>query len=70
MRGGFTHGCISITPLVRDESEGNEPTARGENIDGTTLLVPFQNENLCAELVHADGTRKVRSSNFSIRALI
>lgn len=58
MRGGFTHGRITIAPLASDESEGAAAVSALER-EGSKLQIPFQNENLCADLIMNDGSRKV-----------
>ncbi|KAL5514548.1 hypothetical protein ACEPAG_1864 [Sanghuangporus baumii] len=56
VRGGFTHGKITIAPLLQDELE---VTASSVMKAGTRLVIPFQNENLYAELHDENGFSKV-----------
>ncbi|KAF9553636.1 Hydantoinase/oxoprolinase [Agrocybe pediades] len=64
VRAGFTWGEVRIARLRNDELEDatdtNTPTDGGE--EDATMLIPFQNENLCAYLDFADGRRKVEAS--------
>ncbi|KAH8112959.1 DUF917-domain-containing protein [Phellopilus nigrolimitatus] len=46
--GGFTHGQITVVPLLQDELEGHP--ASDFDADAK-LVIPFQNENIIAELV-------------------
>ena len=55
---------MTIAPLARDETEGINPALGGNDLHDSTLVIPFQNENLCAELVDAGGARRVRISHF------
>ncbi|KAJ7650661.1 hydantoinase/oxoprolinase [Roridomyces roridus] len=55
VRAGFTWGEIRIAPLLDDELE--HPSS-AINPSGQ-MIIPFQNENLCAYIEKEDGTRKV-----------
>ena len=46
-----------IAPLAQDEQEASSNFDYAS--DKLRMHIPFQNENLCAELVQADSTRKV-----------
>ncbi|CAA7263047.1 unnamed protein product [Cyclocybe aegerita] len=65
VRAGFTWGEVRIARLREDELENTDggPSASGTNEDpSTTMLIPFQNENLCAYLDYEDGSRKIVAS--------
>lgn len=57
---------MRIAPLLDDEKEdisekGNSDTTKLWQYEpGTTLRIPFQNEDLCAYLEKEDGTKTVR----------
>ncbi|KAK7032883.1 hypothetical protein R3P38DRAFT_2618769 [Favolaschia claudopus] len=58
MRAGFTWGEIRIAQLPDDELE-NSPTtpSPGTTAHGDHMVIPFQNENLCAYTEKEDGSR-------------
>jgi len=74
VRAGFTWGQVRIAPLRADELEDatNSNIALGTQSDSNpaedvwnfssdkTLLIPFQNENLCAYMESPTGARNVR----------
>ncbi|KDR80342.1 hypothetical protein GALMADRAFT_242719 [Galerina marginata CBS 339.88] len=67
VRAGFTWGQVRIARLRDDELEDTtEGADRFKQVDGNdegaTMLIPFQNENLCAYLDSSDGSRKVAAS--------
>ncbi|KAF9481135.1 DUF917-domain-containing protein [Pholiota conissans] len=68
VRAGFTWGQVRIARLRADELEDTDEMTEDiwTNEDGATMLIPFQNENLCAymESVNSDGSinRKVVAS--------
>jgi DUF917 family protein len=43
---GFTRGTVSLIPASRD----SDPLSENDNSGSTSLLVEFENENLCATL--------------------
>ncbi|KZV82172.1 DUF917-domain-containing protein [Exidia glandulosa HHB12029] len=53
VRGGFTYGEVQISSLRQDEVEFAANHDVG--VDGTTLVIPFQNENLAAIRRSASG---------------
>ncbi|KLO06736.1 DUF917-domain-containing protein [Schizopora paradoxa] len=60
VRGGFTHGRITVAPLLQEEMEGsNKADDQQPNAISGRMIIPFQNENLQAEIEHEDGSRKV-----------
>ncbi|PPQ89891.1 hypothetical protein CVT25_004813 [Psilocybe cyanescens] len=68
VRTGFTWGQVRIARLRDDELEDIDQrkqllktTDEVEGVDDT-LLIPFQNENLCAYLESSNGTRKIVAS--------
>ncbi|KAL5520937.1 hypothetical protein ACEPAF_2940 [Sanghuangporus sanghuang] len=58
VRGGFTHGKITIAPLLQDELE-SIASSDMNTAPGTRLVIPFQNENLYAELHDENGFPKI-----------
>ncbi|KAJ3576514.1 hypothetical protein NP233_g376 [Leucocoprinus birnbaumii] len=68
VKAGFTWGYVRIAPLLDDEKEdisekGNSDTTKLWQYEpGTTLRIPFQNEDLCAYLEKEDGTKTVVAS--------
>lgn len=60
VRAGFTWGQVRIARLTADEvedSNGLDPSseiAPALTRDAATMLIPFQNENLCAYAEHLD----------------
>ncbi|KAL5478599.1 hypothetical protein ACEPAI_2783 [Sanghuangporus weigelae] len=58
VRGGFTHGKITIAPLLQDELESTTSSVMNA-APGTRLVIPFQNENLYAELHDESGFPKI-----------
>lgn len=73
VRAGFTWGQVRIAPLRPDELEdvtvapGKPPRPNStENTQGSgrdeTMLIPFQNENLCAYLESSTAARNVVAS--------
>ena len=66
VRGGFTWGQVRIKKLREDEVEYLPNVVVDENLndaadDDPTIVIPFQNENLCAYMELQDGTRTVNS---------
>ena len=67
VRGGFTWGQVRIKKLREDEVEYLPNRVVDENLsdatddDDPTIIIPFQNENLCAYMELQDGTRTVNS---------
>jgi len=66
VKPGFTWGEVRIKKLREDEVE-YLPNREDENLgdkpdDDATVVIPFQNENLCAYLELQDGTRTVMAS--------
>lgn len=64
VRGGFTWGQVRIKKLREDEVEYLSNRVVDENLsdvadDDPTIVIPFQNENLCAYWELQDGTRTV-----------
>ncbi|KAF8964893.1 hypothetical protein BDZ97DRAFT_1918596 [Flammula alnicola] len=70
VRAGFTWGQVRIARLRADEledTEVNDDTPSfsedaQEVVADATMLIPFQNENLCAYMENPDGSRKVVAS--------
>ena len=71
VRAGFTWGQVRIAPLREDELEdaanasGAQPDSNTTEDMGNfgsdkTMLIPFQNENLCAYMESPTGPRNVR----------
>ena len=74
VRAGFTWGQVRVAPLRADELEdaADSSIALGAQSDSNpsedvqnfgsdkTLLIPFQNENLCAYMESRTGARNVR----------
>lgn len=59
VRAGFTWGEVHIAPLLDEELEDSS-TPRNSNFGpDTRMVIPFQNENLCAYLEDGNGTREV-----------
>ncbi|KAJ7722729.1 hydantoinase/oxoprolinase [Mycena maculata] len=58
VRAGFTWGEIRIAPLLDEELESPVGTPGVVNPVGH-MVIPFQNENLCAFIEQEDGTRKL-----------
>ncbi|KAF5322652.1 hypothetical protein D9619_002210 [Psilocybe cf. subviscida] len=68
VRAGFTWGEVRIARLRADEMEDAQSDAspapyasqisQSRSSPDETMLIPFQNENLCAFLEAADGSRK------------
>ena len=66
VRGGFTWGQVRIKKLREDEVEYLPNLVVDKNLsdaadDDPTVIIPFQNENLCAYMELQDGTRTVNS---------
>ena len=66
VRKGFTWGTVTIAPLAEEEEEdggasGGPSVAIPVKADDR-LVIPFQNENLYAYVLSADGQKKVRLS--------
>ena len=66
VRGGFTWGQVRIKKLREDEVEYLPNRMVDENLsdaadDDPTMVIPFQNENLCSYMELQDGTRTVNS---------
>ncbi|KAF5322650.1 hypothetical protein D9619_002211 [Psilocybe cf. subviscida] len=70
VRAGFTWGEVRIARLRADEMEDIQSEAPNSSLHASqtsqsasgandTMLIPFQNENLCAYLETEDGSRKV-----------
>jgi len=58
--GGFTHGKITVAPLLQDEMERpNQPGNQELDSISMRMVIPFQNENLLAEIMNDGGSRKV-----------
>ncbi|KAF8207197.1 hypothetical protein K438DRAFT_1714102 [Mycena galopus ATCC 62051] len=55
---GFTWGEIRIAQLLDEELEGPVATPV-DAAPGLHMIIPFQNENLCAYIEKEDGSRKV-----------
>ena len=72
VRAGFTWGQVRIAKLQDDELEDATDAANGHMETGeypdSTMLIPFQNENLCAYVEYADGSRKVRNPEHCINS--
>ena len=64
MKGGFTHGRITIAPLSQDEEEWSSDSSFNTAYSESTMLVPFQNENLAAFVQGKDGSKRVWFSSF------
>jgi len=67
VRAGFTWGQVRIKKLREDEIEYLPNHVVDENLSDTadddpTVIIPFQNENLCAYMELRDGTRTVMAS--------
>ncbi|TFK39114.1 hydantoinase/oxoprolinase [Crucibulum laeve] len=66
VRSGFTWGQIRIAPLRDEELENTNNNRAATSVpvyeEGTTLIIPFQNENLCAYLEGKDGIQQVVAS--------
>ncbi|KAF8903926.1 hypothetical protein CPB84DRAFT_1746030 [Gymnopilus junonius] len=66
VRAGFTWGQVRVARLRDDELEDTSEIAesrQNEEADANvTMLIPFQNENLCAYLESSDGSRKIVAS--------
>ncbi|KXN82657.1 Hydantoin utilization protein A [Leucoagaricus sp. SymC.cos] len=63
VKAGFTWGYVRIAPLLDDEKEESVQASEEQRYEpGTTLRIPFQNEDLCAYLEKADGTRTIVAS--------
>ncbi|KAJ7039546.1 hydantoinase/oxoprolinase [Mycena alexandri] len=58
VRAGFTWGEIRIAQLLEEELEG-QATIPVTATPGDYMVIPFQNENLCAYIEKPDGTRKL-----------
>jgi len=65
VRAGFTWGQVRIQKLREDEVE-YLPSRQNDNLsdddEDITVVIPFQNENLCAYKELNDGTRTVLAS--------
>ena len=63
VRAGFTWGEVRIKKLREDEVEylPNHVNLDDAVDDDPTIVIPFQNENLCAYMELQDGTKKVNS---------
>ena len=71
---GFTWGQVRIAQLLDDEMEdyqisGQLATHAQAFASGTTMVIPFQNENLCAYLEDQSGSRCVRGKYLFIPSL-
>ena len=66
VRAGFTWGEVRIKKLREDEVEylPNHVNSDDAVDDDPTIVIPFQNENLCAYMELQDGTKKVNSILF------
>ncbi|KAF8990607.1 hypothetical protein BDQ17DRAFT_1393103 [Cyathus striatus] len=68
VRAGFTWGQVRIAPLQDDELEevntgpSNSSTPLYSDDPNATLLIPFQNENLCAYFESQEGTSQIVGS--------
>ncbi|KAF8957579.1 DUF917-domain-containing protein [Flammula alnicola] len=70
VRAGFTWGQVRIARLRADELEDTEVNDDTPSFSedaqefgaDATMLIPFQNENLCAYMENPDGCRKVVAS--------
>ncbi|KAF5355124.1 hypothetical protein D9756_005712 [Leucocoprinus leucothites] len=65
VRAGFTWGYVRVAPLLDDEKEDmseERTSTMGQSEPGTTLRIPFQNEDLAAYLEKEDGTQTVVAS--------
>ena len=65
VRKGFTWGQVTIAPLAEEEEEDGGATG-GPSMalpvkPDDRLVIPFQNENLYAYILSANGEEKVRS---------
>ncbi|KAF7330338.1 DUF917-domain-containing protein [Mycena venus] len=58
VRAGFTWGEIRIVQLLDEELEGPATTPLAA-APGDHMVIPFQNENLCAYVEKEDGSRRV-----------
>ncbi|KAJ7746610.1 hydantoinase/oxoprolinase [Mycena metata] len=58
VRAGFTWGEIRIAQLLEEELE-DQATIPVAATPGDYMVIPFQNENLCAYIEKSDGTRKL-----------
>jgi len=58
VRAGFTWGEIRIAQLLDEELEGPAATSVATT-PGDHMVIPFQNENLCAYIEKEDGSRKL-----------
>ncbi|KAJ6612262.1 hydantoinase/oxoprolinase [Mycena sp. CBHHK59/15] len=58
VRAGFTWGEIKVAQLVDDELEGPPATSTVAG-DDDHMVIPFQNENLCAYIEKTDGSRRL-----------
>lgn len=65
VRAGFTWGEVRIKKLREDEVEYLPNHVNSDDaVDDPTIVIPFQNENLCAYMELQDGTKKVNSILF------
>ncbi|KAJ3515024.1 hypothetical protein NLJ89_g2022 [Agrocybe chaxingu] len=65
VRAGFTWGEVRIARLREDELEntnGEFFDSKSNENPNATMLIPFQNENLCAYMDCEDGPRKIVAS--------
>jgi len=66
VRAGFTWGSVRIVALRKDELEDFAESSEDQKPDqfphDASLIIPFQNENLCAYLETADGNKTVIAS--------
>ncbi|KAJ7183113.1 hydantoinase/oxoprolinase [Mycena filopes] len=58
VRAGFTWGEITVAQLAAQEMEGQAQTVPA-TAPGDHMVIPFQNENLCAYIEKPDGSRKL-----------
>ncbi|KAJ7510350.1 Hydantoinase/oxoprolinase [Mycena galericulata] len=58
VRAGFTWGEIRIAQLFEEELESPVATPAAA-AGGSRMVIPFQNENLCAYIEKDDGTRRL-----------